>query len=452
MSQPTSIVQESANPLKKAAAAVKNLLTSFDESNADFKKALHLIEETDTNVFITGYAGTGKSTLLKKLLAREKKNYVVVAPTGIAAVNVAGETIHRVFKLPIRPLLPEDPDIKKFYDHSAPRELLRELDTLVIDEVSMVRVDIMNAIDRSLRLNTGKDIPFGGKQLVMFGDLYQLEPVIHEAKELLTEYYESNYFFFDAPVFQQVRYTKIELKKVYRQREQALINILNKIRDNSISQEEITLLNENCYNSQKLDLDDFEITLTTTNARADAVNSLKLAAIRSQSYFFEGITENYFPDSKLPVERKLELKLGAQVMFVRNDVHDNWVNGTIGTVEDLTEKDVSVRLQDNTIHKVEKCTWENIEYRYDWRARKVVSEIKGIFTQFPLRLAWAVTIHKSQGLSFDKVKVDLGSNTFACGQAYVALSRCRKLSGLKLVRPLRKEDIKTHPRVVEFMQ
>ena len=394
--------------------------------------------------FITGRAGTGKSTLLRKFVKETPLKKVIVAPTGLAAVNVGGQTIHSLFQLPPAPLEPESERITIFSPGSRKRRLFNQIDVLVIDEISMVRADLLDAMDFSLRRNREDDRPFGGVSVVAFGDPWQLEPIVsgQAEAEMLTEYYPSPYFF-DAKVIQNMGADIYELSTVHRQmHDQEFLWALNQIRGGNC--EQLDFINSRVG----ADVSGGPvITLTATNARATTINLREMAMIPAPAQFFEGKVIGDF-GSDLPTDLVLQLKPGAQVMFVRNG--KTWVNGSIGTVESFGDDKIVVRLANDKRVDVTKESWQKIRYQWDRDRRRIIEEPVGEFIQYPLKLAWAVTIHKSQGLTFDRMILDLDRAAFSNGQTYVALSRVRTLSGLSLIRPVEVSDVLVSHRVMEF--
>ena len=425
----------------------------LDTDNPEFQTALELIKNTNQSFFLTGKAGTGKSTFLKYIIDNVSKNFVVVAPTGIAAVNVKGMTIHSFFQFPLRPLLPEDEDLKVFWKYSEKRKIIKNMDTLIIDEISMVRADIIDGIDYSLRKNGGNpNLPFGGKQVVFVGDIFQLEPVTKKSSgeyKIVKEFYRSTYFY-HAIIFNQIKLVSIELQKVYRQKDLEFIRLLDKVRTKEIGNEDITKLNKRVFTETQLKNKEFTITLTTTNKLADNVNIIKLSEIDTPTITYYAQVSGKYEESKYPTEPELDLKKGAQVIFIKNDTDKRWVNGTIGQITDLSEEEIKVKLENGNIHIVEKRMWENIKYHYNKEKKKIEQEIVGTFEQYPLKLAWAITIHKSQGLTFESVVIDFGTGTFASGQAYVALSRATEFEGLFLKQRMRNSDVYIDQELVEF--
>jgi len=427
------------------------IITGGISLEGDFGRALSLTLQAPYCMFVTGKAGTGKSTLLKLLVEKTNKRVALLAPTGLAAVNIGGETIHSFFHFPPRPL---DPDEIK-----AVREkgVYQSVQALLIDEVSMVRADLMDSIDRFMRLN-GKDsrLPFGGVQVVLFGDVNQLPPVVAsgEEAEFLAEQYESE-FFFDADVFRSLRLEIVELTQVYRQSDPAFIGVLDAIRTGDVRGEDLELVNLRYRPGFDVTAADGYIILTTTNKAAREINLLRLSRLSGPEGVFVGRLTGEYPRKALPTDLELHLRPGAQVMFVKNDINKRWVNGTIGVVTGIEPDSVAVSISPGgSGHAVQVGpeSWDILKHMYNRDHGRIETEVVGSFTQIPLRLAWAVTIHKSQGLTFDKVVIDLGKGAFAYGQTYVALSRCRSLEGIVLRRPIRMADVKTSPRVSQFLR
>ena len=434
----------------------------LDTNNKEFQDALQLITHTRQSVFLTGKAGTGKSTFLKYICNHTKKKYVVLAPTGIAAINAGGVTLHSFFKLPFRPMLPDDPDLSlshgrifEFFKYpKEKRKIIAEVDLIIIDEISMVRADIIDCVDRILRVYSGNmRLPFGGKQLLFVGDVFQLEPVVpSDQKEILSLFYASP-FFFSARVFKDINLVPIELQKVYRQTDSVFINILDRIRNNAARKQELDTLNGRYFPSFEPQNEDMYITLATRRDQVDFINEKKLAELPGEEYVSVGKIEGDFPESSLPTQLNLSIKEQAQVIFIDNDYERRWVNGTIGMVSGIDENgNVYVLLENGVEHLVEPTSWRNYKYKYNEKEKRIEEEIVGTFEQLPIRLAWAITVHKSQGLTFSRVVVDLTGGVFAGGQTYVALSRCTSLEGLVLKSKISSRDIFIRKEIVEFRQ
>ena len=402
------------------------------------------------NFFITGKAGTGKSTFLRYLKKYAPKATVVVAPSGVAALNVGGQTIHSFFRLPTRPLLPDDEEPKRLNSDQL-RRLYDRLDLLIIDEISMVRADILEAVSRGLQRNRANSKPFGGVQVVVFGDCFQLGPVVRTEEVETFEGFYPGPWFFQAPVWARARFQTVELTKVYRQPDERFVELLNLVRTGEAGLADLARLNERRF-AEPDPLGPEPLRLTTQNKMADEVNLARLSALPGSLSQLEAIVDGEFPQHLYPTDFRLQLKPGARVIFLRNDLAGGrWRNGTIGTLETVTDELLEVSLPSGEIAEVRPELWENLRYRYDRGLRTITSERLGGFTQFPLRLAWAVTIHKSQGMTLDLARVDLGrGGAFTHGQAYVALSRVRTLEGLFLVHPLRERDLMLDPAVQAF--
>jgi hypothetical protein len=474
--KPFLAVEEYAKYLAEIALSEGNLPKQFDIFNEpklpDFynklsqlppgyannpivKQLFERIEYSQESFFITGKAGTGKSTFIHYFDATTKKKILKLAFTGIAAINVGGQTIHSFFRFPFKPMLPQDDEITRFAKTSEKYKIILQTDTIIIDEVSMLRADILEAIDYSLRINGGdRYLPFGGKQLLFVGDIFQLPPVVNQNSEaeriLFTEEYKSMYFF-DAPAYKVAAPITVEFQKSHRQANDLyFVQLLDKVRTCNVDYHLIEELNERVKPNYQSLGDDFEMNLCTSNQIADTENRRQLEALPSNSHVFEAKITGDYKEDKYPTALRLELKQHAQVILLKNEPSMRWVNGTLAKVDFISENYIEIRLQDGSIHKLEPTTWEHRKYVYNRDTRKIASEVVGTFTQFPLKLAWALTIHKSQGLSFDKVVVDLGSGAFVNGQVYTALSRCRTLEGLVLKRKLKSSDIIADQRLLGF--
>ncbi|MDE5701575.1 MAG: AAA family ATPase [Bacteroides sp.] len=436
---------------------------AIDTNNKEFQDALNLIQYTRQSVFLTGKAGTGKSTFLKYICQNTKKKHVVLAPTGIAAINAGGSTLHSFFKLPFYPLLPDDPNlslqrgrIHEFFKYTKPqRKLLEELELIIIDEISMVRADLIDAVDRILRVySRNLREPFGGKQLLLVGDVFQLEPVVKsDEREILHRFYPTAYFF-SAKVFSQIDLVSIELQKVYRQTDKVFVGVLDHIRSNTAGSADLQLLNTRYGTDIEEHEEDMYITLATRRDNVDYINDRKLAELPGVPVTFHGEVTGDFPESSLPTSRELVLKPGAQVIFIKNDFDHRWVNGTIGVVSGFDEEDETLYIitDDGKECDVKPESWKNIRYKYNEKKKEIEEEVLGTFSQFPVRLAWAITIHKSQGLTFSRVVIDFTGGVFVGGQAYVALSRCTSLEGIQLKRPVNRADIFVRPEIVHFSE
>lgn len=429
------------------------------ELSEDFKYCLDTIEKTDKSMFITGRAGTGKSTLLQLFRNATKKKTVVLAPTGIAALNVQGQTVHSFFGFP--PRLLNKRDIKKRNRHFL--KLYKRIEVIIIDEVSMIRADMMDNIDYFLRINRDSHLPFGGVQMIFFGDLFQLPPIVSTEVErnLFTNHYDSPYFF-SAKVLEQDNFEmeKVELRRVYRQEARHFVRLLDAVRTNQIDYDDLEDLNER--HMPEFQAEDFYITLSARNATVNNINRKALEKIPLPSISYTAKVTGSFEDRRFPTDLILNLKLTAQVMFIKNDPDKAFVNGTIGKITILEEDKITVMIEDEPGKRryvdVQKMDWEILRYKpvdevnEEGKTEEIKTETLGTFTQYPLKLAWALTIHKAQGKTFDKVIIDMGKGAFEHGQTYVALSRCRTLDGIILKKPLGLRDVMVDERIVEYYE
>ncbi len=411
--------------------------------NDEFKSAFEAMENTSDYVFITGKAGTGKSTLLRYFQANTKKKVVVLAPTGVASINVGGQTIHSFFKFPPRLI---QKDIIRRRRNGA---IIEKLDAVIIDEISMVRADLMDGIDYALRINRDEmSKPFGGAQIILFGDLFQLPPVVErEAKEIIEEKYPSPYFF-SAKVFEKINIRYIELTKIYRQTDGQFVDVLNRLRSKEHTEEDFDILNSRVQKNIDMSMGKTVI-LTTTNNLASSINMDRLVKLPTKEFSYEAAIFGEFDESAYPTDLKLRLKKDAQVILIKNDPGKRWVNGTIAKVSSLSNDFIKVDI-DGKICDVPKIKWQKIEYVYNKEKDKIEENVIGTFEQYPLKLAWAITIHKSQGQTFNKVIIDLGDGAFTHGQVYVALSRCTTMEGITLRKPVIESDIIFDRRIHEF--
>ena len=401
------------------------------ELEDEFKKIFNKMEYSNQNIFITGKAGTGKTTLLEYFRINSKKNFVILASTGISAIKAKGKTIHSFFLFPPRILINEK--IKRLRSN-----IIKNVDTILIDECSMIRCDLLDAIDQSLRLNRNSDESFGGVQIILLGDIHQLPPVIREnERDIFDSFYPNGHYFFHANCYQNSNISTYELTKIYRQKDAEFINILNKIRSGNVTEADLLPLNDKVVNQDSNILYE-TIILSPTNRKVDTINSVNLQNINSETFSYQSSETGEFREK--PADEILELKVGAQVMLIKNDIKSpkRWVNGSIGIVTDLTANSIHLKIK-NKVHKITQDTWEKFDYLI--KDGEVLHEVVATFTQYPIKLAWAVTIHKSQGQTFEKVIIDLDRGSFAPGQTYVALSRVTSLQGLFLTRPINISDI-----------
>ena len=425
----------------------KMMENMIDTENKQQVMAFELIANTNSSFFLTGRAGTGKTTFLRKVQKLVNKQFITLAPTGVAAILAGGDTIHSFFGLPMDVCTPGT-----MGKMSEARILtLIHTDTIIIDEVSMVRCDIIDAIDYTMRKTLRSSLPFGGKQVIFVGDMFQLPPVVKQGAErdLMHDLYRTDdFFFYKADVIKRMRMVKIEFQKVYRQEDEDFLRILENVRLNRTTPENLMHLNERVCQPTKED--GMVITLASLNKTADTINQKRLAEIDSEEYTYEGTVTGKFEEKRFPVDLTLKLKVGAQVMFTRNDQQKRWANGTIGTVTKLSKDEIQVTTDGRAAYVVPNCSWESYSYEYDKEARKMKKELQGTFTQYPLRLAWAITVHKSQGMTFDKLYLDLSRGMFAAGQLYVALSRVRSLGGLYLSRPIIPQYAHTSREIIAY--
>ncbi|HOD09173.1 MAG TPA: AAA family ATPase, partial [Flavobacterium sp.] len=437
--------------------------------SAEAKYVLQFINQTNRSIFLTGKAGTGKTTLLKEIIQTTHKNCVVVAPTGIAALNAGGVTIHSMFQLPFGGFLPDNStaqfnDNSKFESRATLRRhfrmsglkkaVIKNMELLIIDEVSMLRSDLLDAMDFMMQSVRKKNQPFGGVQVLFIGDLLQLPPIVKDDEwRVLRNYYKGK-FFFHAHVILQNPPLYIELSKIFRQTDDRFISVLNNLRNNTITQNDVLILNEFVKPNFDLKQNKGYITLTTHNVKADNINSQSLKDLEGNSKIYKAEITDDFPDKIYPIEENLELKVGAQIMFIKNDLsfEKKFFNGKMGIVKSLSEREILVHFPDeNKTIEVEKYEWQNIRYSVNENTKEIEEEVLGTFVHYPIKLAWAITVHKSQGLTFEKAAVDV-SQVFQPGQAYVALSRLRSLNGLVLLSPLRMNGITSDQDVMDYAE
>jgi hypothetical protein len=434
-------------------------MKKLEISNTELELAWNFIENTDRSIFLTGKAGTGKTTFLHQVKSKSLKRLIVVAPTGVAAINAKGVTIHSFFQLPFGPIIPDGSQFQQRGNYKMrfgkqKIDIIKSLDLLIIDEISMVRADLLDGIDQVLRRYKDSDKVFGGVQVLMIGDLQQLAPVVNPSEwSLLESYYETAYFF-SSHCFQQANALGIELLHIYRQDNPKFIAILNEIRNNNLSQASADELNKRYVPDFQANKNEGYITLTTHNNRAQKINNVELNNLSSQSQYYSADIKGTFSEQAFPTDNKLQLKVGAQVMFIKNDssADKRYFNGKIGTVIKLDKKEVVVKCPEDDEPIITKPEiWENVKYSINQDSKQITEDFVGSFEQIPLRLAWAITIHKSQGLTFDKAIID-AQESFAHGQTYVALSRCRTLEGMVLTKKINASQIINDARVLSYIQ
>ena len=427
---------------------MKNLEIQIDRNNVEQQMAFDIVANTNTCLFITGKAGTGKTTFVKRIQEEINKNFIVLAPTGIAAINVGGETMHSFFGFPLE-VLGTHSRIEVSLEK---KMLLENVDTIIIDEASMIRSDMVDGMDRYLRAAFSTHMPFAGKQVVFVGDLYQLPPVVKKGsvdEEMLNDLYGTGIpFFYKAHVLKRMNLPKIEFRKIYRQNDADFVRVLNKIRIGETKKEDLDILNQRICKASETE--EFSVTLTAFNNMAIKINEDKLDEIEAEEFVYEGKVTGTFKRKDFPVPDKLRLKVGSQVIFCRNDYTHGCANGTIAKVVALAENSIKVRLETGAEFEVDKITWESTEKVYNRELRKIESKVVGAYSQYPIKLAWAITIHKSQGMTFDRMHLDLTRGTFAPGQAYVAISRMRSLEGLTLSNAIMPHHITLNPEVRAF--
>lgn len=430
---------------------MENTDFQLDKDNLEQQLAFEMIEKTNTSLFITGKAGTGKTTFIKNIQEKIDKNFLVLAPTGIAALNVGGQTMHSFFGFPFEAMgLGLDlREIKTSLDNT---NLLNHTDTIIVDEASMVRADLVDAMDRVLRSLSKTHLPFGGKQMLFVGDLFQLPPVVKEGSadaELLHALYGAGMpYFYKAHVLKRMNLPKIEFQKVYRQKDKEFLGILDRMRMGENTPQDLSVINQQVSTDDRVG--DFSVILAAYNSTAESTNIMRLEELDAEEFCYEGVIEGKFKSSDTPAPIKLNLKVGAQVIFCRNDFVRKVVNGTIAKVKELKEDKITVELESGREIVVEQMVWECRESEYNEATGKVESVVVGTFKQYPLKLAWAITIHKSQGMTFDRMHLDLSRGVFAAGQAYVAISRMRSLEGLTVSHPLRPDHIRLDAEVKAF--
>ena len=411
----------------------------------EFKEFCKLINDTSTNLFITGKAGSGKSTLLEYFRQNTDKNIVTLANQGITAIKAKGQTIHSFFKF--RPHFISDQDIKILIGDK--KEVLQNLDTILIDEISMVRADLFDAINLSLKKNRKNNKPFGGVQIILFGDVMQIDPIVSSVeKEVMEKFYPNGRFFFNSNIYKEGNFKQIELTKIFRQSDETFINLLNKIRINKATNSDLSILNKRIVTYDNVP--EGTIVLAPTNRKVDDINNTNLYKLKTPTYNYDAIVKGPWKDKEYPVKKEIILKVGAQIMITKNDADEvkRWVNGTLGIITFLSKDQIKVKIKDK-IFSIGKTKWD--KYSYQFTGNKVNTFSVGSFIQFPIKLAWATTIHKSQGQTFDKVAIDMDTGSFAHGQTYVALSRAKTIEGISLLKKINKKDIIFDSKVLDFI-
>ena len=437
----------SSDTEEKTSAGKFNTETIIPEKfelTDEFKDTYNLINETDKNLFITGKAGCGKSTLLEYFRQNTNKNHAILAPTGITAIKAKGKTIHSFFKFPARFITKED--VKILRD----RNLLNKLETLLIDECSMCRADIFDAIDLSLKINRKNKKPFGGVQIILFGDLLQLSPVVSSAeKEVIEKFYPEGEYFFNAKCFNSGKFVTKELTKIFRQSDENFINLLNKFRIAKVDTKDLSIINKRLV-KEKSELPKETIILATRNSKVDEINNARLNELQTKIYTYKATIKDKFNENSYPVKKELSLKVGAQIMITKNDTSfpQKWVNGTIATIQYLSKDEIKIKIKDKILN-LPKSKWENIDYRLS--GYKINPTVAGQFIHYPIKLGWACTIHKIQGQTFDSVAIDLHEGSFAHGQTYVALSRAKSFEGVHLLREIKQSDLIFDKNVFNFL-
>lgn len=432
------------------------LPSGYEDNDPAVQDFFNQIENSNKSFFITGKAGSGKSTFIRYFIRKTQKRVLLTAFSGVAAITVGGQTLHSFFRFPLKPLQPEDQEIPLFQPATQKYRIIEKTETIIIDEVSTMRSDLLEALDYSLRINGGNpDEPFGGKQLLFVGDVFQLLPIVnllsHPEQYLFRDVYKSEYFF-DSLAYQKISPTYLEFKKVHRQKDdEEFVDLLDKIRLGKMDDAALQLLNTRFIPFYAPKQEDFVISLTTNKGVAEGENTRKLQSLPQTKFVFNAEITGEFSEDRYPTSTVLTLKKYTQVMCVKNDLSGRWVNGTIAKVHAVSKDSLQIRLPDGSVHTMQKEVWENRRYKYDRQTRRIVSEAIGTFTQYPIKLAWSITIHKSQGLTFDNIIIDAGTIPFATGQLYTALSRCRTLQGVTIIRrKLRMEDVIADPRILQF--